>query len=649
MVAVYHLWFDRISGGVDVFFVVSGFLITESLVRQAEVRGRIDWLAYLTRLAKRLLPAAMLVLLFVTIGSLIWLPQVRWAETLPEIVAAALYYENWKLASIGTDYLAQDAASSPVQHYWALSMQAQFYLLWPGLILLVTFLAHSLGGTVRQGVPVALAAIFSASLVLSIYATGENQILAYFNTFTRIWEFALGGLLALVLPALAPARWFRMVAGWLGLAAIVSCGLIVPAELFPGFAALWPTTGAVLVIVAGTGHLQYGAERLLASRVIQWFGGIAYSLYLWHWPIMILFLAATGRENVRASQAPFILALSILLAWLTTRLIENPLRFSNIGKRRSWHGPAFAAACLLPVMLLAAGWQFQIERERRLLERFLIDNPNYPGAAVIMTGREIEPPDEFPVIPVPFMARSDLPEVYDLGCHQLPTDPEVRLCEFGHETAVLTVAVVGGSHSTHWLPAFRRLGEEYGWRIVNITKSACRFTADVAQGDDSCHEWNQVLPDHLDEIKPDVVFTTGTVGDGPEEHVPDGYLLQWRELAARNIPVLALRDTPRVGLDLPECVERNDANITECAWSRSELRGSVNPLEQIDGLPSNVEILDLLDFFCLGEHCPAVIGNVLVYRDEHHITATYARTMAPLLLEPTLRAASRKHNSGDLK
>ena len=641
LVAVYHLWFDRISGGVDVFFVVSGFLITESLVRQAEATGRIDVLAYLVRLFKRLLPAAMLVLLFVIVGSLLWLPQVRWSETVPEILAAALYYENWQLAFTATDYLAQDAAASPVQHYWALSIQGQFYILWPALVLLVAALAHRFGAGVRQGMPVALAAIFSASLVFSIFATRDDQAFAYFNTFARIWEFALGGLLALTLPYLNPARWFRMVAGWLGLIAIVACGMVIPGEHFPGYAALWPTLGAVLVIVAGTGHLRYGAERLLATRPLQWFGDIAYSLYLWHWPVMILFMAAGDRDAVRGEQAIFILLLSILLAWATMRLVENPLRFSQIGKRRRWHGPAFAVACLLPVLLLAGGWQVHLEMERRMLERFMVDNPDYPGAAVILTGREVAPPDKLPVIPPPAQARADVPEVYEKGCHQMPRDPEVLSCEFGSEDLELTIAVVGGSHAAHWLPAFRRLAEEHDWRIVSITKSACRFNALFTRGHESCHEWNLALPDHLAELAPDVVFTTGTVGDGAEEHVPEGFVLHWRALEERGIPVLALRDTPRVGFNVPECVERNGGDAAECTWRRSELRGLDNPIGQLDSLPSNVEVFDLLDYLCNGDDCPAVIGNVLVYRDGHHITSAYARTMAPVFVEPLLRASSR--------
>lgn len=641
LVAIYHLWFDRISGGVDVFFVVSGFLITESLVRQAEATGRIDVLAYLVRLSKRLFPAAMLVLLFVIVGSLLWLPEVRWAETVPEIFAAALYYENWQLAFTATDYLAQDAAASPVQHYWALSIQGQFYVLWPVLVLLVAVLAHRFGAGVRQGMPVALAAIFSASLMFSIFATRDDQAFAYFNTFARIWEFALGGLLALALPFLNPARWLRLIAGWLGLLAIVTCGMVIPGDQFPGYAALWPTLGAVMVIVAGTGHVRHGAELLLASRPMQWFGDIAYSLYLWHWPVMILFMAGTGRDAIRSGQAIFILLLSILLAWLTTRLIENPLRFSQIGKRHRWHGPAFAAICLLPVLLLVGGWQVHLDKERRMLKRFMVDNPDYPGAAVILTGREVAPPGELPVIPPPAQARADVPEVYEQGCHQMPRNPEVLSCEFGSDDPELTVAVVGGSHAAHWLPAFRRLAEEHDWRIVSMTKSACRFNALFTRGHESCHDWNLALPDHLAELAPDVVFTTGTVGDGSKEHVPEGFILQWRALGERGIPVLALRDTPRIGFNVPECVERIGGHATDCGWRRSHLRGLDNPIEQMESLPVNVEVIDVLDYLCNGDHCPAVIGNVLVYRDGHHLTTTFARTMAPVLFEPILRAAKR--------
>ena len=647
LVAIYHLWFNRISGGVDVFFVVSGLLITESLLRRLERDGRVELRAYLTRLFKRLLPAAMVVLLAVIAASWIWLPQVRWSETVGEVVASALYYENWQLALTSTDYLAEGAARSPVQHYWALSIQGQFYLIWPAVFAAVAFVSTRLGASIRQGLAVAFASIFSASLVYSIFVTVSNQAFNYFNTGARIWEFALGGLLALALPSLVPGSRVRFVLGVLGFLAMISAGLLIPGEMFPGYASLWPTLAAVCMIVAGSGYLRYGAERLLTSRPIQWLGGISYSLYLWHWPLMILFLAAKDQEELRNGQAIGILLVAVLLAWLTTRLVENPLRFSRLGWGRSWHGPAFALACVLPVLLVAGGWQKHLDRQAALLDRYLVDNLNYPGAVTLLAGINPASAHDVPVIPPLALARDDVPAIYREGCHQLPHKAEVLSCNFGSDQAELTLALVGGSHAAHWLPALRRLAEENDWRVVTFTKSACRFTAIHTRGHPSCEEWNRKLVERIAELEPNLVFTTGTVGNGSDEHVPDGFVRQWEAMDDLNIPVLALRDTPRIGFDAPECVERHGADADDCSWHLHERRSAANPLRGHNDLPGNVHAVDLLDAFCVESHCPAVIGNVLVYRDDHHITTTYAKTTAPALQERMQPLLDRARSTGD--
>ncbi len=641
LVAVYHLWTDQISGGVDVFFVVSGYLITESLLRQQQAHGRLDLLAYATRLIRRLLPAAMLVLVFVVFGSWIWLPQVRWAETLPQVIASALYFQNWQLAIAGVDYLGKDAAAGPTQHYWALSMQGQFYLLWPLLLIAATALGSGLKLSTARLFPAAVVLVLAGSLGYSIVSTQANQAWAYFDTFARIWQFALGAILALALPHLNPGRALRLVAGWLGLIAILSCGLLVPADQFPGYMSLWPSLSAALIILAGSGHVRWGADRLLAAAPVQWLGGISYSLYLWHWPLMVFFLAGTGRDILRSSHALFLLALSILLAWLTTRLVENRFRFSAPGRSARWQGPALAVICLAPVLLLAGGWQLHVQQSVKAFQRLMLEDENYPGAVVLIGQRlGIDVPELEPM-PSPLAARGDVPNVYEIGCHQMPRAPEVQSCAFGSEAPELTIAVVGGSHSAHWLPAFKRLAEQHPWRIVNVTKSACRLTAVFQHGHPSCHEWNLAVPEYLAEIEPDLVFTIGTLGEGEAEHVPPGYIKQWRTLKAMGIPVLALRDTPRLGFNVPECVARYGADAPNCGWDRQALRGLDNPLLDEAGLPASVEVLDLTDYLCLDDHCPPVIGNVLVYRDAHHITSTFARTMAPAFHEPVQRAVER--------
>jgi peptidoglycan/LPS O-acetylase OafA/YrhL len=275
LVASYHIWSGRVSGGVDVFFVVSGYLVTRSLAAEAGREGRIDLAAFQARLVRRLAPAAITVLVAVTLGCLLFLPRVLWLDTAQHVLASALHVENWLLAWTAVDYLARDALQSPVQHFWALSVQGQFYLLWPLLIAAGLGLARARTVEARRWLPSAILAILVASFVYSLVMTARNQPLAYFDSGARLWEFCLGALLAAVtLPALPAA--LAAFLGWAALAAIFSCGFVFrAAESFPGLPALWPTLAAAVILVVGPGGGRHGVHRFLASRPLVAIGRIS--------------------------------------------------------------------------------------------------------------------------------------------------------------------------------------------------------------------------------------------------------------------------------------------------------------------------------------------------------------------------------------
>ncbi|WP_415654155.1 acyltransferase family protein, partial [Saccharomonospora xinjiangensis] len=221
LVVVYHVWLGRVSGGVDVFFFVSGFLITGQLFR-ASVRGRIEFRPFWGRMFKRLFPAALTVIVVSAGVALLWLPEHRWIQTAKEVLASALYYENWQLAADSTDYLAQHSGASIMQHFWSLSIQGQFYLVWPLLIALLMLLARPFGWNLRITLLTVLSSLFAGSLAYSVWLTEVNQPFAYFNSLTRVWEFALGGLLALTIDRVVLPRWLAVVAGWLGVVGLAS-------------------------------------------------------------------------------------------------------------------------------------------------------------------------------------------------------------------------------------------------------------------------------------------------------------------------------------------------------------------------------------------------------------------------------------------
>jgi len=357
LVAVFHIWLGRVSGGVDVFFVVSSFLITTGLLGHIDRWQRVDFALFWGRLIKRLVPVAYLVLCAVVVVGIVMMPKSRWKDTIEQVAASALYLENWALAFRSVDYLAQHEAVSPVQHFWALSVQGQFYLLWPMLVAGAAFVARRAKIGFRPVLVATLSVIFFLSLAFSVWFTAKNQPFAYFHTLARAWEFSMGALLAVAIPFLKPSKWLRVALGWLGVAAIISCGILLQvSRVFPGYAALWPTLAAVCIIVAGTSGSRFGADRLLASRPMVYMGGISYGIYLWHFPILAFWRQYAQPYELPAAAGVAILVLSIGLAALSTRYIENRVREPR-GQAAARGRPfVFGLACLAPVVVALGIW-----------------------------------------------------------------------------------------------------------------------------------------------------------------------------------------------------------------------------------------------------------------------------------------------------
>ncbi|QRN78772.1 MAG: acyltransferase, partial [Nocardiopsis sp. BM-2018] len=370
LVAVYHIWFGTVSGGVDVFLLLTGFLITGSLVRAMERGNGLGFRAFWARLAKRLFPAAAVVLGGVLLASFLWFPRSRWAEVIADVQASALYYQNWRLAFGAVDYLAENNAASPVQHFWSLAIQGQFYLLWPVLIALTGLLAARLGRTPRGMAIGAVAAVFAVSFAYSLMVTRSDPAWAYFDGAARLWELALGGLLALTISHIRLPEGLRVVLGWVGLIALVLCGALAPDSWsFPGFVALWPTGAAVLIILAGTTGFRFSADRLLTWRPLTYIGGMSYALFLWHWPVLIFYLEVTDRVHPSLIGGFYVLGLSFVLAFLTKKLVEGGAERWTVKRPSRRVSLAVGAAFLVPVLLAAGAWGYQIEQEREVREQ----------------------------------------------------------------------------------------------------------------------------------------------------------------------------------------------------------------------------------------------------------------------------------------
>ncbi len=329
-VLLYHFWPAALPAGfvgVDVFFVVSGFLITGLLLRDAERHDRVRLTAFYMRRIRRILPAAMVVLTACAVATLVFVPRAEWPPFLQQTLSSALYVENWHLARDSLIPASADLESTPVQHFWSLSVEEQFYLVWPILIIGALWLAARTGRRRSQVLAAVLVVTTVASFVHGTLLTLQDHNLAYFSTLARGWEFGVGGLLAL-LPAIEGDRLrrTRAVAGWAGLAAIAFAALaFTDGDRFPGTIALLPVLGTAAIIVSGMPRAALSLAPVAALPLVQWFGGISYSLYLWHWPIIMFTPYITGRP----SQAPvmvLLLVLSIAVADASKRWIEDPFR-----------------------------------------------------------------------------------------------------------------------------------------------------------------------------------------------------------------------------------------------------------------------------------------------------------------------------------
>jgi peptidoglycan/LPS O-acetylase OafA/YrhL len=635
-VLLFHIWPNRIPGGyvgVDVFFVISGYLITGLLLREVEASGRISILKFYERRVRRLLPAATLVLIAVAI-ALPLLPSARWEDTAYEIVSSALYVENWRLAAQAVDYLGAENVASPVQHYWSLSIEEQFYIVWP--LLMIAGLAFGAASRFRRVIIWPLVILMLGSFAASIYLTATNPAAAYFVTQTRIWELALGGCLAIVrLPSIPPAG--REAMRVLGLTMIaVSCFAFTTRTPFPGYAALLPTLGAVLVIAAGKSDAKWSSYKLLALRPAQYLGDISYSVYLWHWPLIVLALVHAPGGRISAAIGLLIVAVTVVISHFSKRYIEDPFRHPGAPVRAVLSG-----ATSIAVVVAAASLVIFSIGNQQSGEALAADSERYPGAAAFLAGAAV--PQVKDLVPPITLVKTDLPDAYERGCHLDMEKAKLSPCTFGSPGAPFRVLLVGDSHAANWIPAIEELALTHNWRVETHTKSACPLLVAPVVRDGgpytACYEWGQALLQHIGEEKPDLVIVAQAGGfrlnddTQPKEAV---LARTWQAILDMDVPVAAIVDTPHHEVNPAECVERDRA----CASPRAEvLPDDVTRTAQ--AAEPRVALIDMTDGVCDATICPMVIGNVMVWRDEHHLTKTYARTLAPFLGNRLLAAVGR--------
>lgn len=670
LVLLYHAGLSWLPGGfvgVDVFFVISGFLITGMLVRQSMDRGRIDLADFYARRIRRILPAATVVLLFVTVVTLVLLPRTRWEGIGTEIIASAFYLVNWLFAG-ETDYLNAEEAASPLQHFWTLAVEEQFYIVWPALLIALLWFATRAGkkhldpdvqqARIRRFLQVGVGLAIIPSFIWSVYYTQTNPEPAYFVTTTRLWELAIGAAFAVFAVQLErlPDRIGYVLQGG-GLVAIACAGVFYTSgTTFPGYAALLPTLGAAGVIIGGmSGRATTGFAVVLNTRPMRWIGDLSYSLYLWHWPLVVFATYLAGGD-LPLGFGLLVVSLAIIPAWLSYRYIEGPFRDWPRLKEKSVRalragGSLMVTTGVCGIIVVVAASQLA-QQHTKPIEA----NEPYGAEVVEQEPDAVDPVSEADATsPDVTGAQEDLADIYDEGCFTSQQDSDVESCVYGDPDSNYEVAVVGDSHAVHWIPALESLAEENGWKLTTYTKSACALNTvavDYKGGFyDSCYEWNdEVLDELVGSDAPDhVIVSASSYPAADSSEVPEGtktgdisegYEDAWTQIQDAGVGLTAILDTPRLEIDVPECVAVNQDNLAECTEDRSAaLEASAYHDMKDAAQATETESVDLTNKFCSSESCSPVIGDVLVWRDKHHMTATYSESLTDSL-DSELRSES---------
>lgn len=642
LVVIYHVWLGRVSGGVDIFLLISAFLMTGQFVRRIERDEPIRLGKHWLHLLKRLLPVAVLVIAVTVLLSWWLLPGNRWPSIISDAWASLFYFENWAAAFNSVDYYATHNVASPFQHFWSLSMQGQVFVLWPIIFSVLALLKRRLGWNLKTMMWIVFSGIFVVSLVFSIQFTQSNQSFAYFDLRTRLWEFALGSLLALALPLLKIPRQIRIVMGWLGLALIISCGLVLQVDQqFPGYLALWPTLAASLVIAAGATESRFGADRVLSAPSMRFMGGNSYALYLWHWPILVIFLSWQNRESVDWLAGAVIILLAVLLAILSTKFIERPVR-RFVWVEAAWHRPILLVfVCVFLAIVPLLGWQGAMKAQ--VVEASKNSSADNPGAASLTPGFELNGNPEAPTQP----AASKISEqfaVLDSDCEGkwLSTDADISAVCRAHsvtENPVKSIVVIGDSHSEQWMPAMQYAADQNNWEMVSIIKAACPYSTSQPTATQACNDFNAKATDYVLQRAPDAVLMVGTAAkpSSPDEVLQPGFTEATNELIANGIDVVAMRDNPRFSFNMAECVISKGSQAEDCNPQRSDLLAEQSPFAALDAKTPGLFTLDMSDYICDQDSCPGLIGNTFVYIDDNHLTMDYSASMGPVFAQRLLK------------
>ena len=574
--------------GVDIFYVISGYLITGLILREIEGTGKLDLNAFYQRRIKRLLPTSVFVLFTTAIVGLFVLPAITRDALGRDLFAAAAYISNYLFAWWQNDYQNLNATPSPFIHYWSLAVEEQFYVVWPIFLL---FLSRYGKRAIFWGITVTTA----VSLMLSVYQTQTSPIWAFYSLPTRAWELGVGALLLFI-----PEKiWRNRFIPWLGFIGILVATFNFDENTaFPGINAVLPVVATALLI----GSISIWPRLfndLSNNRISQWLGSISYPLYLWHWPALVLPSSALGRP-LRIRERIFCILLTVLLAHLTSKYIEQPIRHRKIaGKRVYLFFIATTITSLIVGLIISASASSLIT----------VKGTNY----------------KFNLTKV-----MEKPAVYGDNCHVNYGETKSGYCTYGNKKSNKVIVLYGDSHAAQWFPALEKIALEKGYKLISLTKSACP-SVDSPREDQGafkfvhCKKWRENSIARIKSIKPDAVIVSSFQYFTPPAGFPsrtqwwtDGQKRLLKELQGSSSRLIYISDTPRPLRDIPNCLASRDSHSCDSTEKTPNLI--------IDGFIK----IDPTSWLCTS-FCPAIKNGYVVYRDASHISVAAALALKPEL------------------
>jgi peptidoglycan/LPS O-acetylase OafA/YrhL len=652
-VVLNHAGISSLSGGyvgVDVFFVLSGFLITGLLLSQAAKRGSISLGDFYVRRARRILPAAALTLVVTDIAAYHLLNFVRAKEAVVDSIWASLFAANVHLAGQQTDYFAQAQPPSPIQHFWTLSVEEQFYLVWPVVLSLVLFGALTRSGLRRSAVVIVVAGL--ASLAWSVWSTGTTPDAAYFSTFARAWELALGAALAIGATKLTRLpRPLRVSAGWLGLTCIALAAVLFSGRTpFPGYAALLPTVGAALVIGAGVGgQTRFGVGRVLSVAPCRYVGDRSYALYLWHWPVLIIAAQYAGHELSVGVKLALVCG-AFLLSMVSYAIVENPIR------KMRWRMPTgvllwpASAAVVLAFALAILGsigeTVGRIQAASAAVRPPALVDPAASRVVALLSARplpavvsavraaERKAPLPWPLTPPVNNLHGDYYR-FPAGCLPSLQETSSKVCRLGDRTSAKTIAVIGDSHAQMWMPAILRMAGRDGWVVLPLVKQSC-IPRSWSGSTSACGTWYRWAKARASALHPTVTLIVASWAGtfGPRRAIEPMASLS-TAMRRFSASVIVVGDAPTQSHDPVDCLLGQGATMKTCTATAKPAQLRTDDAIAAGARKHGIGFISTRGWFCAHPRgstveylCPMVINRTITWLDRGHISQTYSLELA---------------------